>query len=83
MTENPEATLTEIEKKLGLTLPEVKVFLRHGRFVAFENLSKQVMKCIRCGAPPEHADLCQGCFEHLVTELVDELDPEAKAHQEA
>lgn len=73
MTENPSATLQEIEERLGIGADEVKVFLKHGRFVAFEGLSRQLLKCRRCGGEPDHGELCSACFEVLVGDLVAEL----------
>lgn len=75
MAENPTASLKEIEDKLEIGAEEVKIFLRHGRFVAFEGLSRQLLKCRHCEAEPDHGELCGRCFELLVGELVDELAP--------
>ncbi len=67
---SPDATLDEVERVLGLTRTDLVRLLKSGRFVAFENLARQVMKCRCCGAPPAQGELCQSCFERLLTQLL-------------
>lgn len=75
LSENHEATLEEIERALGLGAKEVRGFLKHGKYVAFEHLNRQLLRCIRCGKPPEHGEFCQDCFEKMVEELTGEREP--------
>lgn len=74
LAENPQTGLDKIEEDLNISVEEVRSFLRHGRFVAFENLSRQLLACLRCGGAPDRGELCQNCFKALMGELVDELD---------
>ena len=67
---NPEATLDEVERVLGLTRTDLVRLLKSGRFVAFKKLARQVLKCRSCGAPPAQGELCQSCFERLLAQLL-------------
>ncbi len=67
---NPDATLGQIEQTLGLTRLNLAQLLKSGRFVAFEHLARQVLRCRSCGAPPIQGDLCQSCFERLMAQLL-------------
>lgn len=70
MNDHPEARFVTIEEHLGLNLLQVRTFLKHGKFIAFEDLSRQLFKCRRCGGTPDLGEMCRPCFESMVHEII-------------